>query len=59
MSILKTLKRRMKKRSKADLPDMPTDPKDLARAMFFPNDAKVKAKRRAAEAKRGQDRPRA
>lgn len=49
MSIVKKIKRTFRKRAKADTPDMPTDPKDLTRAMFFPNDHKLKAKRQGAK----------
>ena len=46
-AIKKAAKAVLKKRK--TYPDMPEDPKALARAMFFPNDAKVKAQRRAAQ----------
>lgn len=54
MAIAKAIKKAadavLKKKKRKVYPDMPTDPKDLARAMFFPNDEKVRAKRRAQEA---------
>ena len=63
MSIGKTIKKKLttalklKKRPRKTYPDMPEDPKELARAMFFPNDSKLKAKRQKEEA-RGRDGPR-
>lgn len=47
MKIMEKLKRKLKKRK--TYPDMPEDPKALAKAMFWPNDHKLKEKRRAAQ----------
>ena len=55
MKIVEKLKRTLKKRK--TYPPMPEDPKELARALFFPNDHKLKEKRQAEEA-RGRDGPR-
>ena len=55
MKIVEKLKRKLKKRKV--YPSMPEDPEELARAMFFPNDSKLKAKRQKEEA-RGRDGPR-
>ena len=51
MAIAKAIKKAAKAvlKKRKVYPDMPTDPKDLARAMFFPNDEKLKAQRRAAQ----------
>lgn len=54
-NVLKTV---LKKRPKTTYPDMPEDPKDLARAMFWPNDEKLKARRRAQDAQSEPDQSR-
>ncbi len=46
---LKKLARKLKKKPKPDWPDMPEDPTELARAMFWPNEQK---RREAAKKKR-------
>ena len=44
--IKKKLTTALKLKKRRVYPDMPKDPKDLARAMFWPNDEKLKEKRR-------------
>ena len=60
MALRKKLKKAVKTvlKKRKVYPDMPADPKDLARAMFFPHDEKLKARRRAQEEERGRDSPR-